>query len=89
VARRRNIRAPAGLTAPFLGPALCVVLAAGALAGCADPHPTLIYAERPCYRTLADVDCHAAPLAGEETRRVGFYDPPVAVKEEPWPQRLF
>src|SRR3546814_1649042 len=28
------------------------------LAGCADPVPTLTYAERYCYRTLAEVDCH-------------------------------
>lgn len=60
------------------------------LAGCAEPPVTLTYAERPCYRTLAEVDCHARPLAGEETRRVGFYDKPVAVKqEETWPLRLF
>jgi len=62
----------------------------GALgAGCTEPHPTLTYAERPCYRTLAEVDCHAVPVPGEESRRVGFYDPPIAVSVEPWPQRLF
>lgn len=59
------------------------------LPGCAEPLPTLIYAERPCYRTLAEVDCHAVPLPGEEARRVGFYDQPVAATIEPWPQRLF
>lgn len=75
------------LSAGAVLPAL--LLAAAALAGCADPYPTLTYAERPCYRTLGTVDCHAAPLPGEERRRVGFYDRPVAVEEEPWPQRLF
>jgi hypothetical protein len=27
----------------------------------------------PCYRTLAKVDCHTAPLVGAEGRRVGYY----------------
>ena len=27
----------------------------------------------PCYRTLAKVDCHTAPLAGAESRRVGYF----------------
>jgi hypothetical protein len=61
-------------------------------AGCASPRPfpTLTYAERHCYRTLAEVDCYAAALPGEESRKVGFYDAPVAVEqEEAWPQRLF
>jgi hypothetical protein len=68
-------------------PALAV--AALLLAGCAEPLPKLTYAERPCYRTLAAVDCHTEPLTGEESRRVGFYDTPIAVEHEPWPQRLF
>jgi hypothetical protein len=62
------------------------------LAGCesAQPLPKFTYAERPCYRTLAEVDCHPRPLVGEESRRVGFYDEPVAVEqEEAWPRRLF
>jgi hypothetical protein len=70
--------------------------AAGAvllLAGCAspEPFPKLTYAERPCYRTLAAVDCHSQPLTGEETRRVGFYDAPISSvePEETWLQRLF
>jgi hypothetical protein len=59
-------------------------------AGCtSEPLPKLTYAERPCYRTLADVDCHAWVLPGEESRRVGFYDAPIAVEREPWPQHLF
>jgi hypothetical protein len=59
-------------------------------AGCApEPLPKLTYAERPCYRTLAEVDCHAVALPGEESRRVGFYDAPIAVEREPWPQHLF
>ncbi len=57
-----------------------LVLAAAALSACAEePFPTMIYAERPCYRTLADVDCHLVPLAGEQARRVDFYDAPIAV----------
>jgi hypothetical protein len=70
-----------------------VALAAAAAllaAGCVrEPLPKLTYAERPCYRTLADVDCHAVALPGEESRRVGFYDAPIAVEREPWPQHLF
>lgn len=59
-------------------------------AGCApEPLPKLTYAERPCYRTLAEVDCHSHPLPGEANRRVGFYDAPVAVEREPWSQHLF
>lgn len=50
------------------------------LAGCAEDFPELTYAERYCYRTLAEVDCHRQPLPGEESRRVGFYDAPVAVE---------
>ena len=62
------------------------------LVGCSspEPFPKLTYAERPCYRTLAEVDCHAHALVGEESRQVGFYDAPIAVEqEEAWPQRLF
>lgn len=29
---------------------------------------------RYCYKTLARVDCYAAPLNGQEGRLVGFYD---------------
>ena len=29
---------------------------------------------RYCYKTLARVDCYAAPLDGQEGRLVGFYD---------------
>jgi hypothetical protein len=29
------------------------------------------------YRTLAEADCHARPLAAEASRRVGFLDAPV------------
>ena len=58
---------------------LAIPLLAGLLlSGCAEPFPTLTYAERPCYRTLGTVDCHAAPLPGEASRKVGFYDPPIA-----------
>lgn len=42
-----------------------------------EPEPQARLAERYCYRTLAEVDCHAAPLAGEERRRVGFWDAPL------------
>lgn len=62
------------------GLAIAVLLLVGAVvAGCAEPRPALVYAERPCYRTLGTVDCHSAPLPGEESRRVGFYDTPIAV----------
>ena len=37
-----------------------------------EPGPEL--AARYCYRTLAEVDCHAQPLPGEATRKVGFFD---------------
>ncbi len=40
------------------------------------PAPDVGLATRYCYRTLAEVDCHARPLAGEATRRVGFFDAP-------------
>ncbi len=62
-----------------------------ALAACAaDPPPRLTYAERHCYRTLADVDCHAQVLPGEENRRVDFYDEPVKVEQrKAWPLSLF
>lgn len=69
-------------------PAAAVAMLLG-LAGCTDPHPTLTYVERPCYRTLGEVDCHAAALPGEESRRVGFHDRPIAVEYEPWPLHLF
>ncbi len=43
------------------------------LAACsAEPGPDLV--ARYCYRTLAEVDCHAQPLPGEATRQVGFFD---------------
>lgn len=71
----------------YLAGAVGVALLA---AGCGPaPLPKLTYAERACYRTLAEVDCHAVALPGEESRRVGFYDAPVAVEEEPWPDYLF
>ena len=68
---------------------------AAALSACtlpADPPPRLTYAERDCYRTLADVDCHPQALPGEESRRSGFYDEPVKVekrKAKLWPAFLF
>ena len=39
--------------------------------------PELTLAARHCYRTLAEVDCHAQALTAEATRRVGFFDRPV------------
>ena len=50
---------------------LCVVLL---VAACAPSGPA--FAPRYCYRTLGEVDCHAAPLPGAETRRVGYFDAP-------------
>ncbi len=40
--------------------------------GAFEPGPEL--AARDCYRTLAEVDCHAQPLPGEASSRVGFCD---------------
>ena len=80
------------LTISGAGRVLFALSLTGILAACttAQPLPKLTYAERPCYRTLAEVDCHAHALVGEEGRRVGFYDEPVAVEQEQaWPQRLF
>ncbi len=42
------------------------------------PMPEAELALRYCYRTLAEVDCHAQLLPGEEFRRVGYFDAPVA-----------
>ena len=88
---RRFLRT--GQAVPRALVAAAVVLAVPLLAGCAakQPPPKLTYAERPCYRTLAEVDCHDRPLGGEETRRVGYYDTPVAAEqpEQPWLLRLF
>ncbi len=42
-----------------------------------EPAPRPVLAERICYRTLANVDCHAAPVPGAESRRVGWSDNPV------------
>jgi len=49
------------------------------------PERRVVLAERYCYRTLGVVDCHAAPLPGEEARRVGFFDTPVAFIAVPRP----
>ena len=77
------------LRAWSMGGAAAAALAVAACAT-AEPFPKLTYAERSCYRTLGVVDCHPTPLAGEEGRRVGFYDAPIAIEqEEAWPQRLF
>ena len=82
------------MTIPRARRGLLSLAVAAALSACASPQPLpkLTYAERPCYRTLAVVDCHPDPLVGEESRRVGFYDAPIAVEveqEETWLQRLF
>lgn len=61
---------------------LAAVLLLGACSGSGPwpgwsaPRSTAKLAERYCYRTLAEVDCHARPLPGEDTRRVGFFDAP-------------
>lgn len=72
---------------PSLAGAAGVLLLSGCAAG---DSPKLSYAERPCYRTLAEVDCHPRLLPGEESRRVGFYDAPAAVEQDDrWPQHRF
>ena len=43
-----------------------------------EPSPRPRLAPRYCYETLARVDCFAAPQAGAEDRRVGWFDAPVA-----------
>ncbi len=40
------------------------------------PPPVAVYGPQHCYRTLAQVDCHAAPLAGEANRLMGHYEAP-------------
>ena len=53
--------------------ALTAIAMATLLAACtagAGPGLTARY----CYRTLAEVDCHAQPLPGEGARQVGFFD---------------
>lgn len=64
-----------------------MLLIAGAISACTPPGPYApagpragATAERPCYRTLGVVDCHAAPLPGEENRRVGFFDAAAAFR---------
>ncbi len=55
--------------------AISVIALLGACAsGGFEPGPEL--AARYCYRTLAEVDCHAQPLPGADGRRVGFFDQP-------------
>ncbi len=74
-----------------MGRIFAAMLAAGLLGACAADEPSqglapgwarpvtpeLTLAARHCYRTLAEVDCHAQPLAAEASRRVGFFDRPV------------
>ena len=52
------------------------------------PEKRPVLAERYCYRTLGVVDCHAAPLPSEESRRVGFFDTPVGFVEVLTPYRV-
>ncbi len=49
-----------------------------ALGGCAKHVPETRLADRYCYRTLAEVDCFFAPQPGQEARRVGWWDGPIA-----------
>ena len=54
---------------------LTVIAMAALLAACvARPGPAPVLAARYRYRTLAEVDCHAQPLPGEATRKLGFFD---------------
>lgn len=50
-----------------------------ALAACGSPPPVAVYSPQYCYRTLAQVDCHAEPLAGEAGRRMGHYEAPIGL----------
>lgn len=47
-------------------------------AGWYEPFEVPAPAPRHCYRTLAEADCHAAPLPGAAHRKLGFFDAPVA-----------
>ena len=74
-----------------MGRIFAAMLAAGLLGACAAGGPSqglapgwarpatpeVTLAARYCYRTLAEVDCHAQPLAAEASRRVGFFAAPV------------
>ena len=74
-----------------MGRIFAAMLAAGLLGACAPDGPSqglapgwarpatpeLTLAARYCYRTLAEVDCHAQALTAEASRRVGFFDSPV------------
>ncbi len=74
-----------------MGRIFAAMLAAGLLGACAAGGPSqglapgwarpatpeVTLAARYCYRTLAEVDCHAQPLAAAASRRVGFFDRPV------------
>ena len=53
---------------------LIAAISVMALLGACGPGPDPELAARYCYRTLAEVDCHAQPLPGEATRKVGFFD---------------
>lgn len=49
------------------------------LAACTlEPGPAPDVAARYCYRTLAEVDCHAQPLPGAAGRQVGFFGNPAS-----------
>ncbi len=56
-----------------MGRLSAAILVTALLAACG-PGPGLEVAARYCYRTLAEVDCHAQPLPGEASRKVGFFD---------------
>ena len=54
---------------------LSAIAMAALLAACtAEPDVVPDLAARYCYRTLAEVDCHAQPLPGEAARKIGFFD---------------
>ncbi len=67
----------------FSGRAAQVVLLAAAVAlqaGCAgkaEPPPSPRYGVHHCYKTLANVDCHAVALVDEPTRREGWFESPL------------
>ena len=43
-----------------------------------EPSPRAALAERYCYETLAEVDCHSEPEADAGNRQVGWFDAPLA-----------
>lgn len=84
-AKMAKLRQIVGLTGPFganagrwavIGSVSMTLAACSSLLPSTSPGPVAVYGAHHCYRTLAQVDCHAAPLAGEANRLMGHYEAP-------------